>query len=253
MAAAGRPAVPVRPGPPSRVSIPCWCGRVAKVGLLQPGRGTNARGATPVHEWGDGRAGPTSPRREAARAAKGEPEAGGCFSSPGTGSRPEVPLRRRRALPFPGPDAVPDRRCRGERLLRLAAAWAGPRRDRGRRPFGRDPVRAAAARSSHRLCGQAGAVRRPLKGQELARRRPAATSPPRGAGRHGGDGDRAGSVLLVVPHGSPRIVIGDDQQPSEPPPQVLTPEATIHASFATTATASVLHRLAGNDLWGAAR
>jgi hypothetical protein len=48
-------------------------------------------------------------------------------------------------------------------------------------------------------------------------------------------------------------VIGDDQQPSEPPPQVLTPEATIHASFATTATASVLHRLAGNDLWGAAR
>src|SRR3954447_23556548 len=123
-----------RRGPPSRVSIPCWCGRVAKVGLLQPGRGgTNVRDATPGHERGEPRAGATSPPREAAGAAKGGPEAGGRFSSSGTGSRPAIPLRRRRALPFPGPDAVPDRRCRGERLLRLAAAWAEPRRDRGRR------------------------------------------------------------------------------------------------------------------------
>src|SRR3954469_11371386 len=126
------------PDAPNAISPPRACQaypqRIAKVGVLQPGRGgTNVRDATPVHERGECRAGPASPPREAAGATKGGPEAGGGFSSPGTGSRPAIPLRRRRALPFPGPDVVPDRRCRGERFLRLVAAWAGPRWDRGRR------------------------------------------------------------------------------------------------------------------------
>ena len=44
----------------------------------------------------------------------------------------------------------------------------------------------------------------------------------------------------------------DDQQPGEPPQQVLTPKATVSLSFTVRATASVLHRLAGNHLWAAA-
>src|SRR5690349_4453413 len=53
------------------------------------------------------------------------------------------------------------------------------------------------------------------------------------------------------PCGSSRIVIDDDQQLGEPPAEALAPKATISLSFAMEATASVLHRLAGNHLWGA--
>ena len=168
-------------------------------GLAQRAAGGRlGRGPGPAEGRGR-RAGAAAAREEAARAGERDPQAGRGFFRPGGGRRHEVPLRRRRARDLPGADAVPDRRRRGERLLRLAAPRAGPP-PRGRPAAGRED-------------------RGDLRGEPADLRQPA--GPRRAAGGGRPDRPQAGGAAHARgrPDGRapPAPRPAHDRQPARPP------------------------------------
>src|SRR3954451_11582305 len=119
-----RAARPCRRSPRSSGSTPTSSGAGA-TSTSRPARPRPWRGRRPRRpSWPGfgGRGSGSSRRTRSSRRPR--------LFSPGRRPSHEVPLRRRRACDVPGPDAVPDRGRRGERLLRLAPPRPGRRRRR---------------------------------------------------------------------------------------------------------------------------